>query len=161
MTFSECVKKLHDYLTCGIIIAAGSLTRIYLHRKHVRSWLIYSIRFRQRDNNNNSQMVSDQFELLSMIVLNNLETVQVPLKKAIEKQTNLYSDDEHERDQNIQYDRDNDSERILFKTNYDNQQTTLYCFPTYDCLAKFSVSFPSSLINQQRGTDRMPFPSYQ
>ncbi|CAF3658735.1 unnamed protein product [Rotaria socialis] len=159
MTFSECVKKLHDYLTRRIIIAAGSLTRIYLHRKHVRSWLIYSIRFRQRDNNNNSQMVPDQFEV--RIMYKTKKTVQVPLKKTIEKQTNLYSDDEHEKDQNIQYDRDNDSERILFKTNYDNQQTTLYCFPTYDCLAKFSVSFPSSLINQQRGTDRMPFPSYQ
>ncbi|CAF3140977.1 unnamed protein product [Rotaria socialis] len=120
MTFSECVKKLNDYLTRGIIIVAGSRTRIYLHRKHVRSWLIYSIRFRQRDNNNNSQMVPDQFE----------------------------------------YDSDNDLERILFKTNYDYQQTTLYCFPTYDCLAKFGVSFPSSLMNQQRGIDRMPFPSY-
>ncbi|CAF4349448.1 unnamed protein product, partial [Rotaria sp. Silwood2] len=53
MTFSECVKQLNDYLTRGIIIAAGSRTRIYVHRKHARSWLIYSIRFRQHDNNNN------------------------------------------------------------------------------------------------------------
>ncbi|CAF4702597.1 unnamed protein product [Rotaria sp. Silwood1] len=53
MTFSECCKQLHDYLISGIIIAAGSRTRIYVHRKHARSWLIYSIRFRQHDNNNN------------------------------------------------------------------------------------------------------------
>ncbi|CAF3484421.1 unnamed protein product, partial [Rotaria socialis] len=102
--------------------------------------------------------------------MNCLETVQVPLKKTIEKQINLYStehsddehDDEHEKDENTQYDSDNDNdfERILFKTNHDDQQTTLYCFPTYDCLAKFGVSFPSSLINQQRGIDRMPFSSY-
>ncbi|CAF3505753.1 unnamed protein product [Rotaria socialis] len=272
MTFSECVKQLNDYLTRGIIIAGGSRTRIYVHRKHARSWLIYSIRFRQHDNNNNletlltsafadstpamanidndttqdsrqikslnlpnsenilnknGQLISDQFErvvfiprpwkstdgsinfvvlqrmmesLLLYIIdhpgtnlehiyehykcvlqpvaindcielfqqMNCLETVQVPLKKTIEKQINLYSnehsddehDDEHEKNQNIQYDSDNDFERILFKANYDYQQTTLYCFPTYDCLAKFGVSFPSSLMNQQRGIDRMPFPSY-
>ncbi|CAF4381910.1 unnamed protein product, partial [Rotaria magnacalcarata] len=77
----------------------------------------------------------------------------------IEKQINLYSN-EHEKDQNIQYDSDNDLEQILFKTNYDYQQTTLYCFPTYGCLAKFGVLFPSSLMNQQRGIDRIPFPSY-
>jgi hypothetical protein len=53
MTFSECVTQLNDYLIRGIIIAAGSRTRIYVHRKHARSWLIYSIRFRQHDNNNN------------------------------------------------------------------------------------------------------------
>lgn len=53
MTFSECVKKLNDYLIRGIVIAAGSRTRIFVHRKHARSWLIYSIRFRQHDNNNN------------------------------------------------------------------------------------------------------------
>jgi hypothetical protein len=53
MTFSECIKQLNNYLIRGIIIAAGSRTRIYVHRKHARSWLIYSIRFRQHDNNNN------------------------------------------------------------------------------------------------------------
>lgn len=53
MTFTDCVKQLHDYLTRGWIIAAGSRTRIYVHRKYARSWLIYSIRFRQHDNNNN------------------------------------------------------------------------------------------------------------
>jgi hypothetical protein len=53
MTFSEYVKQLNDYLIRGIIIAAGSRTRVYVHRKHARSWLIYSIRFRQHDNNNN------------------------------------------------------------------------------------------------------------
>jgi hypothetical protein len=53
MTFSECVQQLNDYLIRGMIIAAGSRTRIYVHRKHARSWLIYSIRFRQHDNNNN------------------------------------------------------------------------------------------------------------
>ena len=53
ITFSECIKQLNDYLIRGIIIAAGSRIRIYVHRKHARSWLIYSIRFRQHDNNNN------------------------------------------------------------------------------------------------------------
>ncbi|CAF1525144.1 unnamed protein product [Rotaria sp. Silwood1] len=272
MTFSECCKQLHDYLISGIIIAAGSRTRIYVHRKHARSWLIYSIRFRQHDNNNNletlltsafvdstssmttmdtemiqdnrqikclnlsnneniinnnNQLILDQAErivfvprpwkstdgsinfavlqrmmesLLLFIIdhpgtnleylyehykcvlqpvaindcielfqqMNCLETVQVPLKKTIEKQINLYSNEntddeeehEHQHEENIQYNTDNDFERILFKTNYDYQQTTLYCFPTYDCLAKFGVSFPLSLTNQQRGIDRMPFPSY-
>lgn len=108
--------------------------------------------------------INDCIELFQQ--MNCLETVEVPLKKTIEKQINLYSNEnsddenEHEKEQTIQYDTDNDLERILFKTNYDYKQTTLYCFPTYDCLAKFGVSFPSSLINQQRGIDRMPFPSY-
>lgn len=53
MTFTECVKQLHDYLTQGWIIAGGSRTRVYVHRKYARSWLIYSIRFRQHDTNNN------------------------------------------------------------------------------------------------------------
>lgn len=110
--------------------------------------------------------LNDFIELFQQ--MNCLETVQVPLKKTIEKQIDLYSnehsddedDDDEKRQENIQYDAENDLERILFKTNFDYQQTTLYCFPTYDCLAKFGVSFPSTLINQQRGIDRMPFPSY-
>jgi hypothetical protein len=99
--------------------------------------------------------------------MNCLETVRVSLKKTVEKQINLYSnensdddDEEEKHEEDIQYDPNNDLERLLYKTNYDYQQTTLYCFPTYDCLAKFGVSFPSSLTNQQRGIDRMPFPSY-
>jgi hypothetical protein len=59
----------------------------------------------------------------------------------------------------VEDDLNNDLECRLYKTNNDYQQTTLYCFPTYDCLAKFGVSFPSSLTNQQRGIDRMSFPS--
>ncbi len=51
--FSDCIKQLNDYLTRGVIIAAGSRTRIYVHRKYARHWLICSIRFRQHDNNNN------------------------------------------------------------------------------------------------------------
>ena len=53
MTFSQCVQQLNDYLMRGIIIAAGSRIRVYIHRKYARSWLIYSIRFRQNDTNNN------------------------------------------------------------------------------------------------------------
>lgn len=109
--------------------------------------------------------IDDCIELFQQ--MNCLETVRVSLKKTTEKQINLYSnensDDEdntEEKEEEIQYDINNELERILYKTNYDYQQTTLYCFPTYDCLAKFGVSFPSSLINQQRGIDRMPFPSY-
>ncbi len=107
--------------------------------------------------------IDDCIELFQQ--MNCLETVRVSLKKTVEKQINLYSnensddeDEAHEAD--VQYDHNDDLERLLYKTNYDYQQTTLYCFPTYDCLAKFGVSFPSSLINQQRGIDRMPFPSY-
>jgi hypothetical protein len=111
--------------------------------------------------------IDDCIELFQQ--MNCLETVRVALKRTVEKQINLYSnensddDDEEEQKQkedDIQYDLNNDLERLLYKTNYDYQQTTLYCFPTYDCLAKFGVSFPSSLTNQQRGIDRMPFPSY-
>ena len=54
--------------------------------------------------------INDCIELFQQ--MNCLETVQVPLKKTIEKQINLYSnehsddehDDEHEKDENIQYD---------------------------------------------------------
>jgi hypothetical protein len=53
MNFSQCIQLLHDYLVRGHIIAAGSRTRVYVHRKHARSWLIYSIRFRHHDTNNN------------------------------------------------------------------------------------------------------------
>lgn len=53
LSFTDCVKQLHDYLTRGWIIAGGSRTRVYVHRKYARSWLIYSIRFRQHDTNNN------------------------------------------------------------------------------------------------------------
>ncbi len=109
--------------------------------------------------------IDDCIELFQQ--MNCLETVRVSLKRTVEKAIDLYSnensEDEEEaekREQDIQYDMNNDLERILYKTNYDHQQTTLYCFPTYDCLAKFGVSFPSSLTNQQRGIDRMPFPSY-
>lgn len=56
MAFGECVKQLNDYLVRGIVIAAGSRTRIFVHRKHARSWLIYSIRFRQQDDNNNNNL---------------------------------------------------------------------------------------------------------
>jgi hypothetical protein len=106
--------------------------------------------------------IDDCIELFQQ--MNCLETVRVSLKRTVEKQINLYSnensdDEEEEQEQEIQYDTDNDLERIFYKTNYDYQQTTLYCFPTYDCLAKFGVSFPSSLTTQQRGIDRMPFPS--
>ena len=90
------------------------------------------------------------------------------MKRTVEKQIDLYStedsdsDDEHEEEEeeDCQYDHNNDLERIFYKANYNHQQTTLYCFPTYDCLAKFGVSFPSSLTSQPRGIDRMPFPSY-
>jgi hypothetical protein len=109
--------------------------------------------------------IDDCIELFQQ--MNCLETVRVSLKRTVEKQINLYSnensdddDDDEEQEENIQYDINNELERILFKTNYDHQQTTLYCFPTYDCLSKFGVSFPSSLTNHQRGIDRMPFPSY-
>ena len=107
--------------------------------------------------------INDCIELLQQ--MNCLETVQVALKRTVEKQINLYSneisdDDDDDDEEEISYDMNNDLERLLFKTNYDDQQTTLYCFPTYDCLARFGVSFPSSLIDQQRGIDRMPFPSY-
>jgi hypothetical protein len=102
--------------------------------------------------------IDDCIELFQQ--MNCLETVRVSLKRTVEKQINLYSnensdddeEEEQEQEQNIQYDINNDLERILYKTNYDH--------PTYDCLAKFGVSFPSSLTNQQRGIDRMPFPSY-
>ncbi|CAF1164023.1 unnamed protein product [Adineta ricciae] len=267
MTFCECIKQLNDYLVCGIVIAAGSRTRIFVHRKYARSWLIYSIRFRQHDDNNNNnletlltstfvespstsktlatdiqttqddrqmkllnfsngdnQLISDQCErivfvprpwkstdgtinyavlqrmmesLLLFIIdhpgvnleylyehykcvlqpvaiddcvelfqqMNCLETVRVSLKRTVEKQIDLYStedsdsDDEHE-EEDCQYDHNNDLERIFYKANYNHQQTTMYCFPTYDCLAKFGASFPSSLTSQQRGIERMPFPSY-
>lgn len=109
--------------------------------------------------------IDDCIELFQQ--MNCLETVRVSLKRTVEKQINLYSnensDDENEdiqEEDDIQYDINNELERLYYKTNYDYQQTTLYCFPTYDCLAKFGVSFPSTLINQQKGIDRMPFPSY-
>ena len=103
--------------------------------------------------------------------MNCLETVRMSLKRTVDKPIDLYSNEnlEDEEDNNnnegnldedIAYDPNNDLERLLYKSNYDYQQTTLYCFPTYACLAKFGVSFPSSLTNQQRGIDRMPFPSY-
>ena len=109
--------------------------------------------------------IDDCIELFQQ--MNCLETVRVSLKRTVDKPIDLYSnenledeeEDEHDLGE-IQYDPNNDLERLLFKSNYDYQQTTLYCFPTYDCLAKFGVSFPSSLTNQQRGIDRMPFPSY-
>ena len=53
VTFTQCVEQLNEYLQRGIVIAAGSRTRVFVQRKHARSWLIYSIRFRQHDNNNN------------------------------------------------------------------------------------------------------------
>jgi hypothetical protein len=112
--------------------------------------------------------INDCVELFQQ--MNCLETARVSLKRTVEKQIDLYSnensddeeaeEEEQQREQEIQYNTDNDLERILYQTNNDHQQTTLYCFPTYDCLAKFGVSFPSSLTNQQRGIDRMPFPSY-
>lgn len=109
--------------------------------------------------------IDDCIELFQQ--MNCLETVRVSLKRTVDKPIDLYSnenlDDEEEDEHHpgeIQYDPNNDLERLLFKSNYDHQQTTLYCFPTYDCLAKFGVSFPSTLTNQQRGIDRMPFPSY-
>ena len=271
MSFGECVKQLNDYLTRGIIIAAGSRTRVYVHRKHARSWLIYSIRFRQADNNNNLEtlltsalvesslspsvatmdgstasndkrllfscddkvlqkdnpLINDKFErivfvprpwkstdgsinysvlqrmmesLLLFIIdhpganleylyehykcvlqpvaiddcielfqqMNCLETVQVALKRTVDQPIDLYSnesadqeeDDAGEQENAVQHDSDNDLERLLFKTNYDYRQTTLYCFPTYDCLAKFGVSFSSSSINLTGGVGRMPFPNY-
>lgn len=56
LVFGECVKQLNDYLVRGVVIAAGSRTRVFVHRKHARSWLIYSIRLRQHDTNNNNNM---------------------------------------------------------------------------------------------------------
>ncbi|CAF4797624.1 unnamed protein product [Rotaria socialis] len=165
MTFSESVKQLNDYLTRGIIIAAGSLTRIYLHRKHARSWLIYSIRFRQHDNNNNletlltSAFVDSTPAMTTVDIDTTQDKRQIKCLNLLNSENILHKNGQLLSDQ-FEYDSDNDLERILFKTNYDYQQTTLYCFPTYDCLAKFGVSFPSSLMNQQRGIDRMPFPSY-
>ena len=53
MAFANCAKELNDHLAHGLVIAAGSRTRVYVHRNYARSWLIYSIRFRQHDDNNN------------------------------------------------------------------------------------------------------------
>lgn len=109
--------------------------------------------------------IDDCIELFQQ--MNCLETVQVARKRTVENLINLYSnensdddDDNEKKIDDVQYDQTNDLERIVFKTFFNYQQTTLYCFPTYDCLTKFGVSFPSTLINQQRGIDRMPFPSY-
>jgi hypothetical protein len=108
--------------------------------------------------------IDDCIELFQQ--MNCLETVRVSLKHTLEKSIDLYSnensDDEEEQEQEnkIEYDTDNDLERILFKTNFDHRQTTLYCFPTYDCLTRFGVAFSASLTNQHRGIDRMPFPNY-
>ena len=255
LTFSQFAQQLNEFVRRGLVIAAGCRTRVFVHRKHARSWLIYSIRFRQHDNNNNletlltsafvdstpattieieitqdkrfdSQFIKDQFErivfvprpwkstdgsinytvlqrmmesILLFIIdhpginleylyehykcvlqpvaiddcielfqqMNCLETVQVARKRTVENLINLYSnensdddDDNEKKIEDVQVDQTNDLERIVFKTFFNYQQTTLYCFPTYDCLTKFGVSFPSTLINQQRGIDRMPFPSY-
>ena len=103
--------------------------------------------------------IDDCIELFQQ--MNCLETVRVPSKPANEQQLNLYSnEDDDEQDEENQEDRDNDLERLLMKTNYDYRYNTLYCFPTYDCLAKFGLAFPSTLINQSRAMDRMPFPNY-
>lgn len=95
-----------------------------------------------------------------------LETVRVSSKQGDEKCIDLYSnerldeeEDEAEHEE-IAFDPENDLERLLVKSNYDYHQSTLYCFPTYDCLTKFGVAFPASLIRQSRSIDRMPFPSY-
>ena len=53
----------------------------------------------------------------------------------------------------------NDLENLFIKCNYDYRQMTLFCFPTYDCLAKFAFAFPSRLTEQSRSMDRMPFPN--
>jgi hypothetical protein len=78
ITFSEFIKQLNDYLTRGILIAAGSRTRIYVHRKYARSWLIYSIRFRQHDNNNNLEtlLTSAFFESTPSATTMETETTQ-------------------------------------------------------------------------------------
>ena len=92
-----------------------------------------------------------------------LETVRVSSKAFDEKGIDLYSteqlDDEEETEE-IAFDHDNDLERLLAKSNFDYRQSTLYCFPTYDCLTKFGLAFPASLTSQARTFDRMPFPSY-
>lgn len=109
--------------------------------------------------------IDDCLELFQQ--MNCLETVRVSLKRTVEKQIDLYSSEYSDDEEDVAdaehespYDHDNELERLLYKTNYDHQQTTLYCFPTYDCLAKFGVSFPPALTNQQRAMDRMPFPTY-
>jgi hypothetical protein len=103
--------------------------------------------------------------------MNCLETVRISLKRtSIDLYAHEQLDDDDNDDDNdtnheekveqIPYDTENDLERLLMKTNYDYRQATLYCFPTYDCLTKFGLAFPSSLVHQERTMDRMPFPSY-
>ena len=112
--------------------------------------------------------IDDCIELFQQ--MNCLETVQVPLKRTVDQPIDLYSNesadheeedaDAGEHDKAVQHDSDNDLERLLLKTNYDYRRTTLYCFPTYDCLAKFGVSFSSASIQLTGGVGRMPFPNY-
>ena len=244
MTFVELVTKLNEYLINGSIIAAGCRTRIFVHRKYARSWLIYSIRFRQHDNNNNLEslltsalvesssidadsfnvkstdhaLINEQFErivfvprpwkctdgtinypvlqrmmesLLLYLIdhpgvdldhlyehykcvlqpvaiddclelfqqMNCLETVRV--RRSVSTSIDLYSTEDFD-DQPIEQtiEPQTDLEHVFVKMNFDYRQMTSFCFPTYDCLAKFPQAFPSRLISEQsRSMDRMPFPN--
>ena len=102
--------------------------------------------------------IDDCLELFQQ--MNCLETVRV--HRSSSTSIDLYSTENFD-DQPIEQliEPQSDLENLFVKMNFDYQQMTSFCFPTYDCLAKFPQAFPSRLISgQSRSVDRMPFPSY-
>lgn len=99
ITFSECVQQLNDCLTRGIIIAAGSRIRVYVHRKHARSWLINSIRFRQHDNNNNLETLLTSAIVESSPPLTTMDSDTPPIDRQIKRLTFLNNDNQLISDQ--------------------------------------------------------------
>ena len=95
--------------------------------------------------------IDDCLELFEQ--LNCLEMVRV--RRSTSAALDLYSTETFDEPQPIE------RENLFAKMNFDERQMTSFCFPTYDCLAKFPLAFPSRLVSDQTPSiDRMPFPSY-
>lgn len=92
-----------------------------------------------------------------------LEIVQLFEKTEEEQRVDLFSTETHNLDEQIFNVDPNISDRfetIFFKNQFDHRRTSFYLFPTFDCLNKFSLSFPSELVDKNKFNERMPFPMF-
>ncbi|CAF1541969.1 unnamed protein product, partial [Didymodactylos carnosus] len=115
--------------------------------------------------------IQDLVELFEQIQC--LTTIRV--RKTRQEKINLYSnededdaeieDDFSQDDEPLGNDDDDDDsdddllhlKQILLKTHYDHKTTTIYCFPTYDCMIKFGLTFPTNSSTSSESEHQQQF----